>query len=276
MSDEPPNPEPVPSPVYDEALWREHEAQVEFVQQLKTAQPRATIAIIAACGVVFLLEGLWNNWGNGRSLLNMGALLSDAVDAGQWWRLWANTFLHYGPIHILGNMVVLWSLRYLEAMLGSWRFLIIYALSGLGGSAAFMIADPNMVCAGASGAVWGVLTAMMALTLRPHGLIPAGIAKRVRGSLTRPLVINLALSFLPGVGLWAHVGGGVVGFLLVYTGLVGGRLHNISEIHGRAPWFRQVVSWVAIALGAAMLISVGWAILAGHAWTDSLGSPSDP
>ncbi len=275
MSAEPPTSATTPTAASDEALRHERQAVGEFLEHIK-ATPWATGAIIATCAAVYLLEGLWDNWGLGRSLHNMGALRADWVNAGEWWRLWASTFLHYGPIHIFGNMMVLWSLRHLEAMLGSRRFLIVYALSGLGGSIAFMAADPQTVCAGASGAVWGVLTAMMALTMRPHGLIPPSVARRVRAGLVQPLAINLALSFLPGVGLWAHLGGGAVGFGLVISGLIGGRLHRPGDIRGRGPWYRQEVTWAAGVLAATMLISIVWGIAAGQAWAMPPTPTSEP
>jgi rhomboid protease GluP len=268
MSFESPEVPPILQPAHDEAAYREARAEEEFILRLRTSRPWATTALIASCLVVFALECLWAQMGESMDgLFSMGAMVGAAVHQGEWWRLWAATFLHIGVLHIVMNMMVLWNLgRQMEAIFGARRFLIIYALSGLAGSIPFLFVDQEVVCAGASGAIWGLLAGMYALTLRPQGLMPPGIAHRARGRLVQPLLINLAISFLPGIGLWAHMGGGVAGFGIIFAGLLGGQPEAKAEFPGGGGWMGQWTTWAAAALSAAMLISVAWAIWAGQPW----------
>jgi membrane associated rhomboid family serine protease len=242
-------------------------AEREFAQRVINARPRVTILIIGACVAVYVMELLWAQGGTGRSLVDMGALVGTRVIAGEWWRLWSCTFLHAGVIHIGANMTALWSLgRQMEALLGSRRFLILYALCGLVGSLVCTVVEPRQPVVGASGAIWGLLGAMLGLALRPHGLIPPGIAMRMRRGLMQPLLINLGISLLPGISLMAHLGGGLTGLGLVFSGLVGGGLHDLSEVHGKGSWTSQWVSWVAIVLAVLMVVSMLIALYVGHPW----------
>lgn len=126
------------------------------------------------------------------------------VEFDEPWRLVTAGFLHYGPIHIALNMMALWILgRDIEPLLGRARFLAVYLLSLLGGSAAvFLLGPPETGTAGASGAVWGVmgavLVAVLRLKLNPQPVL--GV-----------ILINVFISFLPGISLLGHLGGFVVG-----------------------------------------------------------------
>lgn len=130
------------------------------------------------------------------------------------WRLVTSGFLHYGPVHLVLNMVALWLMgRDVEPMLGRVRFLAVYFLSLLGGSVAvFLFGSVEVGTAGASGAVWGVmgavLVAVLRLKLNPRPVL--GI-----------IAINAVISFLPGISLLGHLGGFVAGVLataaLVYA-----------------------------------------------------------
>ncbi len=268
MSYESPEVPPILPPVYDEAVIREARTEARFIQRLRSNRPMATMGIIAVCAAVFGLECLWADMGESSDgLINMGAMVGVAVRDGEWWRLWAATFLHIGVLHIVMNMMVLWSLgRQMEAIYGWRRFLILYALAGLAGSIPFLLVDQEVVCAGASGAIWGLLAGMYALTLRPQGLMPRGIAGRLRGRLVQPLIINLAISFLPGIGLFAHLGGGVAGFVIVFSGILGGEAEETPHFSNSVTWAGQWTTWAAAMLGTAMVISVAWAIWAGQPW----------
>jgi membrane associated rhomboid family serine protease len=127
------------------------------------------------------------------------------VLAGQWWRLFTSGFLHFGPIHLLFNMIALWVIgKDVELVLGRSRFLAVYVVGLLGGSAAsFVFGSANSLVAGASGAVFGlmgglaVLLRRMDLSLRPAVTL---------------IVINLVISFVvPNISILGHVGGLVAG-----------------------------------------------------------------
>lgn len=125
----------------------------------------------------------------------------------EWWRLLTSGFLHYGLIHIAMNMLALWVLgRDLEILLGRVRFIAVYFVSMLGGSAAvFAFGDANTGTAGASGAIYGLMGAILVAVLR---------LKLNPGAAIGIIVINVVLSIsLPGISLLGHLGGLVVGAL---------------------------------------------------------------
>jgi membrane associated rhomboid family serine protease len=126
---------------------------------------------------------------------------------GEWWRLLTSGFLHFGPIHVAVNMFSLWILgRDVELLLGKARFTAVYFVSMLGGSVAvFAFDDPGIRTAGASGAIYGLLGAILVavLRLRLNPTQAVGI-----------IVLNLIISVsLPGISLLGHLGGLVVGAL---------------------------------------------------------------
>ncbi|MFI9307692.1 rhomboid family intramembrane serine protease [Streptomyces triculaminicus] len=145
----------------------------------------------------------------GRAALTEGGPL-EGVAEGQWYRLLTATFLHQTPMHIAFNMLSLWWLGPpLEMALGRARFLALYLLSGLGGSAlTYLVAPENQPSLGASGAIFGLLGATAVLLRRlNYDMRPVVIL----------LVLNLIFTFTWSNIAWeAHVGGLVVGTLVAY------------------------------------------------------------
>jgi membrane associated rhomboid family serine protease len=133
------------------------------------------------------------------------------VAADEWYRLLTATFLHWQIWHIAFNMFGLWWLGApLEAALGRVRYLALYLLSGLAGSAlTYLIAAPNESSLGASGAIFGLLGATAVLVRRMKYDMRPVIAL---------LALNLLFTFTWGNIAWqAHVGGLVAGALIAYT-----------------------------------------------------------
>jgi membrane associated rhomboid family serine protease len=139
--------------------------------------------------------------GVGSKIFEKGALFGPLVAQGDWWRLFTTAFLHYGPIHLGFNMLFLyWVGTPVEQYLGRTRFLIVYLVSGLAGSAGALVFAPNAVTVGASGAIFGILGA--ALVLERQGSYVLG------GSAMGLIIINLVLSFvLSGISIGGHIGG---------------------------------------------------------------------
>ncbi|UUU23475.1 rhomboid family intramembrane serine protease [Streptomyces sp. DSM 40750] len=134
------------------------------------------------------------------------------VAEGQWYRLLTSMFLHGSVTHILFNMLSLWWIGGpLEAALGRARYLALYFVSGLAGSAlTYLLAEPNQASLGASGAVFGLFGATGVLMRRlKYDMRPLIIL----------LVINLIFTFSPMFNIsWeAHVGGLVGGVLIGYA-----------------------------------------------------------
>jgi membrane associated rhomboid family serine protease len=149
----------------------------------------------------------------GGSLFYKFTLDGPDVANGGWWRLITAAFLHASLLHIGFNMLFLWWIgRPIEAFLGWWRYLVLYFVSGLAGSAGALIATPNAYTVGASGAIFGLLGA--ALVLERQRINVLG------GSALALVVINLVLSFtISGISIGGHIGGligGAAGMLLTH------------------------------------------------------------
>lgn len=135
------------------------------------------------------------------------------VQVGEWWRVFTAAFLHFGPIHLVLNMLALLVFgSQLEGALGRWRFLAVYVLSLFGGAVTLQLfSDPRATAAGASTAIYGLLGAF--------GVLMIYRRQDLRG-LINLLVINILISFLPGISLVGHVGGLVAGALATTVILV--------------------------------------------------------
>lgn len=162
------------------------------------------------------------------------------------WRMLTVVFVHSTPLpfHVALNMLALWALgRSLEPLLGKARFVALYALSAIGGSALVALIAPGTVVVGASGAVWGLLTAMLIIG-RNLGvnILPIAIL----------LGINLVFSFVgSGVSWQSHIGGGLVGLLI-------GFIFSRTRAQKRQP------------LQAALLVAVGVGLVAMTATVPAL------
>ncbi|MDJ1114052.1 rhomboid family intramembrane serine protease [Microbacterium dauci] len=155
------------------------------------------------------------------------------------WRIVTVVLVHSGIFHVALNMLALWALgRSLEPLLGRWRYLTLYVLSAVGGSVLVALLAPGTTVVGASGAVWGLLGAML--------IIGRNLGVNVIPILVL-LGINLVFSFLPGAGVsWqAHIGGGLVGLLLGWI---------FSRTRGIRQQTRQKLMLGGVAVGLLAVI----------------------
>lgn len=166
-----------------------------------------------AAAAVFVGEELAGGSGDRGVLLHFGAARPAHVRAGEWWRLVTALFVHIGPRHLLANLVALAVLGpALAAALGAGRFALVYVLAGIAGNALSYLATPSdVVSAGASGAILGVLGALGGQRLR------FAASARYRGwQVVAALLAYLAIAVgaEPGVDTLAHLGGLAAGFVL--------------------------------------------------------------
>ncbi|WP_217243032.1 rhomboid family intramembrane serine protease [Streptomyces sp. AC555_RSS877] len=137
---------------------------------------------------------------------------TEGVAGGEWYRLVTSMFTHNEVWHIGFNMLSLWFLGGpLEAALGRARYLALYFVSGLAGSAlAYLLSSPTTATLGASGAIFGLFGATAVLMRRQNYDLRPIIAL---------LVINLIFTFNPGFNIsWqAHIGGLVAGLITGYA-----------------------------------------------------------
>ncbi|WP_020496808.1 rhomboid family intramembrane serine protease [Sciscionella marina] len=126
---------------------------------------------------------------------------------GEWWRLLTSGFLHFGLLHIVLNMVSLYIIgREVEVVLGRIRFTALYFTALLGGGvAAFLLSPVDTQVAGASGAVFGLMGALLVAVVR---------LKLDPKSVLFVIVLNLVISFqVTGISWQGHVGGLIIGAL---------------------------------------------------------------
>jgi rhomboid protease GluP len=191
----------------------------DFLYRLQQATPRlwvtpTIIAINALVWLAMLGDGLSPLAPLGSELLQWGGnrLRETLV---QPWRLMSATVLHAGIIHLAFNMWALWDVgRLAERFYGNAQFLLIYLWSGLFGSlASLFFAGRAAVSVGASGAIFGVVGALLAAIFTKHSRLPAPMVKPVRNSLLTFVGFSLFLGFTSGVvDNAAHLGGLAAGF----------------------------------------------------------------
>lgn len=144
--------------------------------------------------------------GQGGSIYGRGVIWGPLVADGEWWRIVSGAFLHASPLHLGMNMFLLYLLaKELEPAVGHVRFLLIYAVSLLGGSLGVLLLAPNDVTLGASGAIFGLMGALVVMQLRAR-------QNPWNSGLGGLIVINLIITFaVPGISIGGHLGGLVAG-----------------------------------------------------------------
>ena len=149
------------------------------------------------------------------TLLKFGANFAPLSLKDEPWRLFTCMFIHIGALHLAVNMWCLFVVgKLVERFLGCAGFLTMYLLSGLTGSLVSVVWSPQIVSAGASGAIFGVFGATLGIYLRAAQTIPDDFLKANRAAMLRIIALNLAIGFMvPGISMSAHLGGLAGGFL---------------------------------------------------------------
>jgi rhomboid protease GluP len=196
-----------------------------FAQRLFAATPKAWVThVLVAANIVVFLAMLADGAGlfeaNSAVHLRWGANFGPVTKEGEWWRLLACTFLHFGLVHLAMNMWALWGAGGLvERLFGNAGFLANYLFAGLTGSFASLYWNADrVVSVGASGAIFGVYGALAAYVLREPGSVPKSVLK----SLTSSTLAFIGYSIFLGVVVSAidnaaHAGGLVGGFALAWV-----------------------------------------------------------
>ncbi len=178
--------------------------------------------------------------------------LAAGVAHGDWWRLMTAAFLHYGPFHLILNMLALWWFgSLLERRIGSGRFLLLYLVSGLAGSAGALILDPTVPTVGASGAIFGILGAGLVLEQQRDYVFG--------GSALGIIVINLVFTFsISNISIGGHIGG-LIGGAVATLGL--SRFGRGNVAYGRAGLLgiSTVVAVGILSVGLAYWKAKGYA-----------------
>jgi rhomboid protease GluP len=177
--------------------------------QVPQTTPFWTYAILAVNLLVFA-----SSWLLGREyVLALGAKVNQAIVDGQIWRLVTSMFLHVDVLHIAFNSYALTVFGpQVERPYGRLRFLVMYLLSGLAGSALSFLLSPRP-SVGASGAIFGLIGVMGAYLFRYRDRLVAGRARL--GNILSVVGYNLIYGFIAvEVDNWAHIGGLLGGLAL--------------------------------------------------------------
>lgn len=194
--------------------------RTESFQQYIRLYPIVSI-LIAINVIVFVLTSLPSI---GDQILFAGMSVNGLIAQGEWWRVITSMFLHGGFMHLLFNMFSLFLFGpELEKIAGKIRFLTIYFLSGIFGSAAtFVTQDAFYASVGASGAIFGIMGAFGALVYYTRNVLP-----QLRQIILPIIGISIIMSFLQSnINASAHLGGMAAGFLI---GLVYFKPKNITR-----------------------------------------------
>ncbi|MBW4890541.1 rhomboid family intramembrane serine protease [Mucilaginibacter sp. HMF5004] len=152
--------------------------------------------------------------------LNLGFSARSSVLHGQVWRLVTNTFLHFSPLHLIGNMIALIYIgSMIESKLGKWNFLLLYLLTGICASTASVSWHYYGVSGGASGAIYGLFGILLALASTPF------YEHNARRAILISTAVMLAITIAPwrnGIDHAAHFGGLISGYIfgwIFYLGI---------------------------------------------------------
>lgn len=215
----------------------------------------SVLALRDEAQVRFATLGYWP--GDPFSSFQLGVPLEPiGVDAGEWFRLVSGGFMHANLLHIGMNMFLLWILgQAMEPALGRLRFSLVYGVSLLAGSFGAILAGPSTFTVGASGAVFGLMGAML-VAQRASGIDPW------RSGIGGLVLINLLLTFtIGGISIGGHIGG-----------LVGGALAGfcLVDVPSRLSSSRRD----GLAIGIALVVLLGAACIVGGIW--AAGTWADP
>jgi membrane associated rhomboid family serine protease len=203
--------------------------------------PVVTYGIIALCVVVFIAQSLPGIGGTVTAALQYAGLYS-YPQVFQPWRMFTTIFAHANFFHILLNMYTLWVFgMVMEPMLGRVRYLVVFLISGFAGSLGVLfLADPRLPVVGASGAIFGLMGALII------------IQRKLGGPMMQLLIlvgINLVIGFIPAFGIaWqAHVGG-----------LVGGALAGVILTETRSRARRPLQIGLLVLLAVLLVVVSFW------------------
>lgn len=189
---------------------RQKGLEIERVFSMK--KPIITYLIMAICFVLFISMYIFGNGSyDNLTLLKFGANLDILVKNGDYYRLFTCAFLHIGVMHLLFNMYALYIVGpQVESFYGKIKFLIIYLVSAISGSLLSITFSYNVISAGASGAIFGLLGAMLYFGYYYR----VYLGNIIKSQILPLILVNLIFGFASsGVDNAAHIGGLIGGLL---------------------------------------------------------------
>jgi len=216
---------------------------------------RVTIALVAANVAVaaLMMHGHLLADPSTATLIRWGALFRPAVQAGEEWRLVSAMFLHGGFLHLAFNMYALYMLgRFCEEVFGELRYFVTYVAAGLaGGLASTLNTRQPGLSVGASGAIMGILGALIVVLILRRGAWPESWRRALLWNLVLLGAIQIFIGFqLPMVDNGAHIGGmlggGAMALVVAPGGLIGRSLPARVVLVAVALVFLGGFGWAAV------------------------------
>lgn len=201
---------------------------------MKNSRPIITYILILTNIIVFMLMYMLGNGSNDtKTLIDFGANYVILTKSGEYYRIITSAFLHIGAVHLLLNMYSLYIVgTQVEYFYGKIKYLIIYCFSAIMGSLfTVALSSSNTVAAGASGAIFGLLGAILYFGVKYRGYIGNSIINQI----IPVVVLNLIIGFTtPGIGNAAHIGGLIGGYLISMAAGIGidNRESKSSRVNG--------------------------------------------
>ena len=179
----------------------------------KERTPYVTYALIAINTIIFILMYILGSGSEDiNTLINFGALAKPLVLYGEYYRLFTSAFLHIGFLHLACNMYALYILgKDIEGYFGRLKYTFIYIVSAVVGSFVSLIfMDEYTVSAGASGAIFGLMGALLYFGYNYRVTLNDAINRQI----IPVILINLLIGFLStGINNFAHLGGLLGGYM---------------------------------------------------------------
>lgn len=199
---------------------------------MNNRKPILTYTLILINVIVFALMYIYGNGSEDiETLKNFGANYIPLVKSGEYIRLITSAFVHIGIIHLLSNMYALYVIgRQVEQLYGRMKYILIYFISAIMGSLFTVVfSSSNTVAAGASGAIFGLLGALLYFGYSYRGYIGNSIINQVLPAILLNLVIGFSS---PNIGNSAHIGGLIGGYLISMALGIDTEKDNKSKING--------------------------------------------
>jgi rhomboid protease GluP len=245
-------------------------SNAEFETRLIARSPKTpvTVGLIAINAALLMatlvIKGDWRIL-IGNAQIGWGSNFGPYTTDGDWWRLLTALFVHFGFLHLVFNMAALGVFGPLvERLYGSVNYLLIYVLAGVSGSLAGVAWHPDVNSGGASGAIVGVLGALLAAQWRTGDSFPSDLLRPIRHATLVFLGWVVYVSFThTGVDYAAHLGGFASGFLLGLAAAQPITAESLSAGNQRRALLRMLSVAAVLVMGGYWWAERGAASLAG-------------
>ena len=200
-----------------------------------------TPLLIAVCIIMFVLTIVLTSAdsiisADPETLLRLGGNLTIYLKEGQFWRLFTYMFLHGSAMHLIINMYSLYVIgTQLETFIGKAKFSFVYVVSGICGGLLSAVATPfinpgkNIVSIGASGAIFGLVAALLYFGYHYRTYLGAAL----KTQLLPIIIANLVIGFMTvGIDNACHIGGLIGGFLSIMIVGIDNNAKTFERISG--------------------------------------------